>query len=148
MTQGWVGFPSDIGCADPTLRFLASDFLPTCRRSRKQTVADTQSRRDYLKVAEDVTPGLELEEKGSPGGAAESIPLQPSLRDWPNCQGVFPGLTSWATFRSSLRDWTLEGKVALPFGVMAIMTTSMDAVHFSLSLPQASRDAQDDDFVV
>jgi len=46
---------------------------------------DTQSRRDYLKVAQDVSPGLELEEKGSPGGTAESIPLQSSLRDWPNC---------------------------------------------------------------
>ena len=46
---------------------------------------DTQSRRDDLKVAQDVSPGLELEEKGSPGGTAESIPLQPSLRDWPNC---------------------------------------------------------------
>jgi hypothetical protein len=44
-----------------------------------------QSRRDDLKVAHDVSPGLELVEKTSPGGTAESIPLQPSLRDWPNC---------------------------------------------------------------
>ena len=46
---------------------------------------DIQSRRDDLKVAQDVSPGLELEEKTSPVGTVESIPLQPSLRDWSNC---------------------------------------------------------------
>ena len=90
--------------ADPTLRSCHPEQL-TCLRqvegemnSVHEVVIITitpngsatftsrvQSRRDDLKVAQDVSPGLELEEKGSPGGTAESIPLQPSLRDWPNC---------------------------------------------------------------
>ena len=44
---------------------------------------DIQSRRDDLKVAQDVSPGLELEEKGSPVGTSERFDeFQPSLRDY------------------------------------------------------------------
>ena len=99
---------------------------------------DTQSRRDDLKVAQDVSPGLALEEKGSPGGTAESIPSSAVPTGLAELLGSVPRTDVLGYFQVVPSGLEPRSKGGASIWCDGNNDNLMDAVHFSLNLPQAS----------
>jgi hypothetical protein len=76
---------------------------------RENQALQIQPRRGGLKVAQDAVLGWVRGEISSPVGTAESIFARFSRPSGTNrgCD-LFPGLASWATFRSPLRGWSCK----------------------------------------
>jgi len=93
--------------------YISEKVLAGLKSLRENWALQIQPRRGDLKAAQDGVLGVVFGEISSPEGRLNSFSpvsaVPPGLAD--GCD-LFPGLASWATFKSPLRGWICKAQLS------------------------------------